>query len=337
MEDRTTIRAFLTPLFLAYARSKGADVDALIRRYALSPDLEFRPDVEIEVEKLNALFDAVASALADPFLGIHVAVQYQRGTYHVFEFACRNSPNLRGAALRMVRYASLLNQAVTFSFTETGQTGAFTHRLEGLGRHANEFTIAVIYLLARELTRQAWTPEAVWFAHAAPAETGELASLFGTKRIRFGDDSNGLLLGSDVLDAPVIGADPTLLRVLETEMGRQVAEPPRPTSSQIVLDTERAVKTTLELGAPRIENIAHSLGTSVRTLQRRLDEEGTSFQAVVERTRERLARQLVERGELSSPQLAFALGYADVTSFLRAFKRWTGTTPQDFRAGKRAT
>jgi AraC-like DNA-binding protein len=336
MGNRTAIRAFLVPLFLGYARSKRADVDALLRRHELSPDLEFRPDVEIEVEQLNALFDALASELGDPFLGIHVAVQYQRGTYHVFEFACRNSPNLRGAVLRMVRYASLLNQAVAFSFTEVGQTGALTHRLEGLGRQANEFTIAVIYLLARELGREAWTPEAVWFAHAAPSDTGELASLFGTKRIRFGEDSNGMLVGTDVLDTPVVGADPTLLRALETEMGRQVSQPARATSSQLASETARAVKATLELGAPRIENIAQSLGTSVRTLQRRLDDEGTSFQKVVEQTRERLARELVERGELSSPQLAFALGYADVVSFLRAFRRWTQTTPQEFRAGKGA-
>jgi AraC-like DNA-binding protein len=234
--------------------------------------------------------------------------------------------------LRLVRYAALVNPAVAFSFTESGSTGVISHRFEGLGRHANEFTIAVLYLLAREMSREAWTPDAVWFAHEAPAETGELAALFGTDRIRFGEDSNGALIGRNVLDMPITGADPALLHVLDTELARRAPAPAASASSQIVADTERAVKMTLELGAPRLETVAQSLGTTVRTLQRRLVEEGTSFQEVVEQTRERLARQYAERAELSSAQMAFLLGYADVGSFLRAFKRWTGMSPQEFRA-----
>jgi AraC-like DNA-binding protein len=195
----------------------------------------------------------------------------------------------------------------------------------------------MLYLLARQSTREAWTPAAVWFAHEAPAETGELASLFGTDRIRFGEESNGLLIGREVLDAPFTGADPALLRVLEAEMARQAPPPAASTSRQIVADTERAVRMTLELGAPRIEKVAQSLGTSVRTLQRLLHDEGSSFQDVVEQTRERLARQHAQRGESSSTQMAFLLGYADVTAFLRAFKRWTGASPQEYRGGKRAT
>jgi AraC-like DNA-binding protein len=321
---------------LEYARAEGVNVDELLGRFGILPDVESRPEVEVELEKCNALMDAIASVLGDPFLGIHVAVRYQRGAYQLVEFACRNSPDVRGAIQLLVRHAALVNPAVAFSFTETGSTGALSHRFEGLGRHANEFSVAMLYLLARQSTREAWTPAAVWFAHEAPAEIAELASLFGTDRIRFGEESNGLLIGREVLDAPFTGADPALLRVLEAEMARQAPRPAASTSRQIVADTERAVRMTLELGAPRIEKVAQSLGTSVRTLQRLLHDEGSSFQDVVEQTRERLARQHAQRGEFSSTQMASLLGYADVTAFLRAFKRWTGASPQEFRGGKRA-
>jgi AraC-like DNA-binding protein len=237
----------------------------------------------------------------------------------------------------LVRYAPLINPAVSFSATATDTGAALSHRFEGLGRHGNDFAVALLYLLGRQFTREAWTPRAVWFAHDAPAETGELASLFGTNAIRFGEESNGLLVRREVLDAPLTAADPALLRDLETAMARQVPPPAASTASQVVADTEQMVRMTLELGAPRIENVAQSLGTSVRTLQRRLDDEGTSFQEVVEGVRERLARELVQRGELSTTQMAFVLGYADAPSFLRAFKRWTGTSPEAFRGGKRAT
>lgn len=334
---RRTTRPTFVPLVLAYARAEGLDVDALLRRCGLSPEIETQAEVEVELERVDALNNAIASALDDPFLGIHVAVRYRRGAYQLVEFTCRNSHDMRGAAMRLVRYAKFVNPAATFSFTEAGGRAALSERFDGLGRHASEFAIALIYLVTRELTRVAWTPEAVWFAHEAPSDTSELVSLFGTERIRFGQDSNGLFIGRNVLDAPISSADAALLEVLEGEMARHAPSKATPTLSQIVLDTQRAVTVTLELGAPRLEKIAESLGTSARTLQRRLDEEGTSFQKVVEQTRERLARHHVERGELSTAQMAFLLGYADVTAFLRGFKRWTGTTPQAFRGGKRAT
>jgi AraC-like DNA-binding protein len=333
---RRAIRPIFVPLVLEYARAEGLDSNELLRRFALPPEIESRSDIEIDLERFNALVDAIATALRDPFLGIHVAVRYRRGTYELLEFACRNSPDVRGAMLRLVRYAAIANPALAFSFTETGSTGALSHRFDGLGRQASEFTMALVCLLARESTGRTWTPDAVWFVHEAPAETGELVSLFGTDRIRFGEDSNGLFIGREALDMPLTGADPALLRVLETEMARHIAAPAASTSSQIVAETEHAVRTTLELGA-RIELVAKSLRMSVRTLQRRLDDEGTSFQEVVEQTRERLAKHHAERGELSSTQMAFLLGYSDVTAFLRAFKRWTGTSPQEFRGGKQAS
>lgn len=330
-----TVPLFI-PLAVTYARTEGLDVDGLAKDIGLSPEfLESRHGTEADLPRLNVLVDAIAEKLGDFFFGIHVAVRYRRGSYQLVEFACRNSPDLRGALQRLSRYAVLINPAAAFSFTETETTGALLHRFAGLGRHANEFSIALIYLLGREITRQDWTPEAVWFVHEEPSDISELTALFGTKRIRFGEDSNGLLAGRKILDASITGADPALLQVLETEMDRHTPPQPASTSSQIVADAERSVRLMLELGPPRIEQVAQSLGLSVRTLQRRLVEEGTSFQALVEGTRERLATLLAQRGELSSTQMAFILGYADVTSFLRAFKRWTGTSPQEFRGGKR--
>jgi AraC-like DNA-binding protein len=331
MQRPRTIKPSFVPLALAYARAEGVDADELLQRFELPPAIETHPDVEIELEKFNTLVDAIATKLGDPFFGIHVAVRYRRGAYQMVEFVFRNSPDLRGAMRRLARYGTLVNPTSAFSFRETGSTGALSHRFEGLGRHANEFTIALVYRTAREITREAWTPDAVWFAHAAPADTSELASIFGTERIRFGEGSNGLLVGRKALDATFTGADPALLRVLETEMARQAPTPAMATSSQIVADTEHAVRMTLELGVPRIERIAQSLNISPRTLQRRLGDAGTSFQQIVEQTRERLARHLVERTELSSTQMAFLLGYANLTAYLRAFKRWTGNSPQAFR------
>jgi AraC-like DNA-binding protein len=330
-----TFSSQLVPLLLGYARGHGADVDELVRRFELPADAEVRPEIDIEVGKLNALFDTLADATSDPFLGVHVAEGFRRGTYQLLEFCCRNAPDLRGAIKRVVRFSSLLNRAATFSFTETKEAGALEHHHRGMGRHGNEFAIATLYLLGRGVSGRIWSPDAVWFAHERPRDIAPLTDLFGTERITFGRPSNGLALDARVLDAPLVAADQALLRVLDAEVERR-APPPESAADHLSSDVERAVEVALELGAPRIESVASALGTSVRTLQRRLGEEGVSFQAVVEQTRERLARSHAQNGKLTSAQIAFLLGYADVTSFLRAFKRWTGTTPQTYRGARRA-
>jgi AraC-like DNA-binding protein len=88
----------------------------------------------------------------------------------------------------------------------------------------------------------------------------------------------------------------------------------------------------LSLGHPNIETVSRALATSPRTLQRRLLEDGTSFRFAVEEVRAALARHYLDEGQLALHDVAFRLGYAEVSAFLRAFKRWTGITPTQFRA-----
>ena len=88
----------------------------------------------------------------------------------------------------------------------------------------------------------------------------------------------------------------------------------------------------LDLGGESLEAVCKKLGTSTRTLQRRLAEEGESFQSILSRTREALARHYLKRPELTASEISFLLGYDDPSSFIRAFNAWTGTTPEQVRA-----
>jgi AraC-like DNA-binding protein len=99
--------------------------------------------------------------------------------------------------------------------------------------------------------------------------------------------------------------------------------------------SERVRSALLELlpsGATSIEAVCRKLGTSARTLQRRLSEEGETFQTILNRTREALARHYLKRPELTASEISFLLGYEDPSSFFRAFATWTGITPEQARA-----
>jgi hypothetical protein len=98
MQHRSTFRSYELRPLLDYARTEGINLDELLARFGLSPELENRPHVEVALESGNGLANAIASELGDPFLGIHVAIRFQRGAFQLIEFACRSAPDLNHRA-----------------------------------------------------------------------------------------------------------------------------------------------------------------------------------------------------------------------------------------------
>jgi AraC-like DNA-binding protein len=208
------------------------------------------------------------------------------------------------------------------------------HELPGergcVGRHGNELIVAMMVRVLREsLEQPAWTPKRVAFAHAAPLELEPLRAFFGTDDISFDAGRNELAVPPSDFALPLRSADAALLAVLDEQAMRLVSD--RGGADQFWSRLREHVRVSLRDGPPRLETAAVALGTSPRTLQRRLEEKGTTFHALVEGLREELARLYLEGGALAPLEIAFLLGYADRRAFVRAFKRWTGETPSGYR------
>jgi AraC-like DNA-binding protein len=327
------MRSQLVGPVLAQLRAAGADVAGLVRRFGLE-GAEAAPEVVLPLVELHAFLDAAAEAARDPFLGLHVAARLPRGAYGVLEFACRTAPTIRAALARIVRYIGLLNELVTVSFEEHEGVGVVEQRIPGeprcVGRHGNELFVATVLMGARALSGQACVPERVWFAHDAPADTSELVQTMGTRQVRFGAGRNGIEWAAAVLDLPLATSDPPLLSILDKQAEQALAREPVRTLGGLV---RRRVREGFEAAqAPSLASVATGLHMSARTLQRRLTEEGTSFVAVLDEVRQELAVKAVREGGRPLGEIAFLLGYAELSPFLRAFKRWTGTTPGELRA-----
>lgn len=155
-----------------------------------------------------------------------------------------------------------------------------------------------------------------------------LEELVGVKP-RFGQPAATLVLDREILKERVVSADVGLSRVMHAYAERLVAELPstETTSGRV----RKLLGTTLATGEPTLEGTARRLGMSVRTLQRRLRDEGTSFNSVLEDLRHELALVRLRNGDESAEEIALALGFSNASSFHRAFKRWTGRTPAEFR------
>jgi AraC-like DNA-binding protein len=327
-------RSRIIRLLFVFLRAQGIDPGVLIARHGLPADAESAPWVDLTVQALHDVFTDAAELVKDPSLGVHLAMLFERGTFGIVEYCSRNAPTFGEAATRVARYMGLLNDAARASWTETPSEGVFRHTVEGsplcVGRHANELIVCSILVETRKLTQDPFVPRRVFFAHPRPADTSDLARIAGTSELEFDADGIGFVVSPEACRLAFRQADSTLLSILDEQASTLVAGRPSSQDSFLVR-VRRSIEKNLTGALPSLTVIAGDLRMSPRTLQRRLMDEKTSFGAELEAVREQLACAHVRENKVPLGEIAFLLGYAHVSTFLRAFKRWTGTTPSRFR------
>jgi AraC-like DNA-binding protein len=329
------MRSQLVAPFLAAVRAAGGKPETVIAEVGLPENAEKAGDLELPLSRLHHFFEVVERETHDPMVGVHVAEALPRGTYGLVEYCVRSSPTVRESLERLARYITLLNDLVVLSFTEQGGEGLMEQRIPGvpacIGRHGNEFFVSELLLQGRRLSGLDFAPRRVWFAHSAPAQLPSLVQTVGTSEITFDAGSNGFALGLEVLDAPLESYDPSLLAILDRQLERYLSRRARPTDFlQLV---ERRVRDRFVAGdGSSLEAIAEALKMSARTLQRRLADEGVSFAQLTDGVRRELALRYVKDPARQLAEVAFMLGYTEISAFFHAFKRWTGTTPTKYRA-----
>lgn len=318
------MRTPLPGLVASRLRAAGCDADALLSRFELPADLERESTVVVPVDTLARFYDAAAQALAEPDLGLRLATAMPRGAYGLFEFGVRASATVRDALDRLCRTMALFNRVAQLSWSEQGRSAQCEMAVPGhphaLGRHANEFFIALLVVWARALAARPFMVRRAWFCHPAPAETGVHRELLGCETIEFAATSNGFAFDAAWLDTPLVEADPALRKAID-ERARgdlpQVATPP------LLFELQRVVRSLPPSEPVSVKQVAHRLGHSARSLQRHLAAEGTTFRKVLDEVRRARVGDL-EREGLTRSAIAERLGYRDLAAFRRALRRWTG-------------
>jgi AraC-like DNA-binding protein len=252
--------------------------------------------------------------------------------YGAFGLAWKTASTLRGSYQRAERYARVLTSVSTYEVEET-DGGAYMHlhrqgdRRLGM-RLSNEATIASIVSISREVYSGDFTPLEVHFKHTAPASIIAHEEYFGCP-VQFGSDRDALLVSSAKLHTPNRLGDRSISSFFDGYLEEVVSKfAGAPGIDQQVL-TE--VCNALSEGVPMISAVASRLGMSGRTLQRRLADEGHSYQALVVASRRQLAERLLQNTDYALTEVAFMTGFSEQSAFTRAFKRWSGQTPRSYR------
>lgn len=194
---------------------------------------------------------------------------------------------------------------------------------------SNEIAMALmLQLLKHFMQREEIHLHEVHFTHAAPKNVMHYARYFGCK-VRFSQQSAQIVLAVHELAKPLRQGDDTLQRLLMQQAENLLEQLPH--STQLDQRLQQAILSGLQKNNYHIEVIAQQLGLSVRQLQRHLQQQGSNYQQRTQQLRHVLAEQYLTDPQLSLKEIAFLLSYSEQSAFQRAFKQWTGITPQQWR------
>jgi AraC-like DNA-binding protein len=324
------------------AAAAGVSRAALEKRTGFALSRADDPDARIPIEMETALWDEAANATGDSAFGLHAAEGLRPGLFDVLDYVVRAAPTVRASLERLARYNRLVHDAAVFTVSE-GRDGVvrIEHSLSRPGvvqsRHAAEFTLASLVVIGAQMSGAPLAPVAVELRHPAPDAVARAAHLrlFGVAPW-YDRAVNALELTGAAAARPVLTADPLLSRVVVRHAEALLAE--RPAAAETTAGTVRRILTRLlgddEAGCS-LTAVSASLHMSERSLQRRLADEGVTFDALLDDLRRELALRYLADEKVAIAEIAYLLGYSEPSAFHRAFKRWTGTTPAEARQQRR--
>lgn len=311
--------------------ARGLDSGPIAARAGIDP-AALGPEARVPRAALNRLWELAVEATGDPAFGIEAARAVAQTTFHALGYAVLASVTMKEAFERMIRYRRLIGDVLDLRLVDAGDRYRFVIDVSahpGVPFQAVDAIAAVWVRQARLLhAPRPCEPLAVTFARPRPGDVEPYRRAFRTA-VRFDAAENALEFSRADVEERLPAGNAELARGNDEVLVRYLARLER---SRVSSRVQQALLEALPDGAPAKPAIARALGMSGRNLQRHLAEEGTSFKELLNEARITLARNYVDEGRLSVTEIAFVLGFADTSTFSRAFKRWTGSSPRGYAA-----
>jgi AraC-like DNA-binding protein len=317
----------------ARARAAGIDVAPLLAQAGLTVQQIDDRHARLESKSQIRLIELVADALQDDFLGFHLAESLDLREVGLLYYVMASSETVGDALRRGERYETMVNECISMSLRE-GEELVVTVRHFGVERLSDRHQIECLFTLlvraCRQLTNRRLVPNRVSFSHRRKAGSPEMNAFLGCNVVYLAA-SDEVAFPGIVEQMPVVTADPYLNELLIRYCEEAVAHR-RADRGPLRLRVENAIAPLLPHGKARMDQICRRLGMRPRTLARRLASEKLSFAEILAELRVDLAKHYLNDEALAISEIAWLLGYQEVSTFTHAFKRWTGKTPREARA-----
>ncbi len=316
-------------------RGLGKPVEALYARVGLDPAAPPAAEQHVAAQSYLALWDQVHHLVQDCAFPVRVGSQFQIEALEAFGFLAMSCETLRDAYERTVRFRALYNVGSRWELSIREERMRMVWlpwrvavRSELAFRSVNEYEVAEMLASIRQLTCKHLIPDRIAFRHRSPKDTSVHRELLG-RQPEFEADFDGFEAGAAWLAEPIRTKNVRLREYFERQCGlaQQAFASDPPFSAQV----RQRLIASMDGRLPDMQSVARTLGVSPRSLHRRLADEGTRWNELLDEVRQEFAKSYLRRPKLSVGEVGHLIGFTDSSAFFKAFRRWTDSTPSEYR------
>jgi AraC-like DNA-binding protein len=317
--------------FARYFMRTGRHPDTFLRPHGLELAALEERDLRLPHPQAMALLREAVEASGEPAIGLYAARCQEPGDFDVIEYAAANCASVGEALQLAARFMALMHDGIWLKLEVVPPMAVLRvgglQGLEEVGAGI-EFLFASLLAYGSRSVGHPTRPMRVEFAHPGPPDRAIYEETF--REARFGCETNAMWLNAAALDLPHCAPDRSLLQIL-TDHADGLLRQLTPPSNGFAERTRAVISETLLAGHSNAEFVARRLAVSLRTLHRRLAEEGTSHGELVDDVRRTQAILHLSSNRFSIGEISFLLGFSHPNGFHKAFKRWTRMTPAQYR------
>jgi len=325
-----TYSAPAVSITLKIIESYGIDPEPLLRKLHIDPALIEDPNARFKYTKIDLLWLEAVTLAADPCFGLRAAKYWHPSQMGALGYAWLASSSMHTALNRFSRYMSILTEGATLDISEVEDELSVHLSYKAISKQQPTRTdsfMAMLLAMCQANCGEGFHPTSVYLTHTEPEDPSEFYALFECP-IYFGALENRFNLSKKLADQHLISSNPRLAQLNDQIIIETLA---RLDKSHIVEQVKVEILNQLPSGNVCDVLVAKALYMSPRSFQRRLHTEGTTFKIILNELRLELASKYLQDSHLTLLEVAFMLGFAEYSSFSRAFKRWTGVAPSAFR------
>lgn len=332
----TTIASWAIVIWRAL-EARGVDPHAVFRQVGVDPARFHDENARYPISEMRRLWDGAVAATGDSCFGLDAGQYLHPTTFHALGYAWLASHTLREALERFVRYTRMVSTGLRMQLVlvadEVEILWGLTASTIEVAPAAADAAFAALITMCRASCGEGFHPKRARLMHSLPPCPDRFEALVRAP-VEFGAPDNAMVLDRAEVERLLPTGNFELARASDEVIVRYLAHLDR---HEVAMQVKAQLVELLPSGRVTAKAVAQALNLSVRSLQRKLAEQHTNFAQLLEDTRRELARQYVGTSRLSVGEIAYLLGFADPANFTRAFRRWTGMSPSDFRADSGAT
>jgi len=325
----STIAAYAFAIATALEQC-GIDPQNIFDQCGVSLQTTTDPMLRLTNEEISRLFSASVEASGDPAFGLLVGESMHPGNLHALGYALMASTSLRDYAQRLCNYYKIVSQSAEIRVEENAEEFLIITRVlaDDICWETHDAFIALLVRFIRFIYNPAFNPLRVELMRPEPSTELKKYRDYFNCEIRFERPEVVIAIAPDIVDKPLPGASKELAQMHDQTSAQYLK---RMDKQDIINRVRTLIVEDLSSSAITKQRVADKLCMSPRSLQMKLAAKDTSFQEILDSTRESLALGYMEQSAISITEAAYLLGFSDVSNFTRAFKRWTNKSPREFR------